>query len=67
MTKNEDKTFKELFLKCLQMNTLKNLYAVTFGSIFVIAEKYFTSENRLTAFELTLIIINAYLVGTLNG
>lgn len=48
------------------MNALKNLYAVTFGSIFVIAEKYFTSENRLTAFELTLIIINAYFVGTLN-
>ena len=50
-----------------RMNALKNLYAVTFGSIFVIAEKYFTSKNRLTAFELTLIVLNAYFIGTLNG
>lgn len=49
------------------MNALKNLYAVTIGSIIVASEKYFTGENKLTAFELTLIIINAYFIGTLNG
>ena len=49
------------------MNTFKNLYAVTIGSIIVASEKYFTAQNKLTAFELTLIIIDAYFVGTLNG
>ena len=48
------------------MNTLKNLYAVTIGSIIVVSEKYFTAYNKLTAFEITLIIINAYFLGTLN-
>ena len=48
------------------MNTLKNLYAVTIGSIIVVAEKYFTAQNKLTAFELTLIVLNAYFIGTLN-
>ena len=48
------------------MNTFKNLYAVTIGSIIVVAEKYFTGENKLTAFEITLIVINAYFIGTLN-
>ena len=48
------------------MNTFKNLYAVTIGSIIVVSEKYFTGENKLTAFEITLIVLNAYFIGTLN-